>query len=392
MDENIQAVRFRRAFVILLVAAISLLFLRMVRGFLLSVFLAAIFAGLAYPMYAWLVRRMGEKRKGWAAFLTVLALLFGVALPLGAFLVLVVNEGAQMSQQVQTWIATQSGLLEQARSWLERLPFAERWLPPRGRIVEQLTALANRAGPVLMGTLAAATRGTLSFVLHLFVMLYALFYFLIDGPSILRRILYYVPLGPREEGELLGRFVSVTRATLKGSFLIGALQGVLSGIAFWIAGIPAAAFWGTVMVVFSLIPAVGGGIIWVPAVIYLFIAGRAVAAIALLVWCALVVGSVDNVLRPRLVGRDARMSDLLILLSTLGGISFFGALGFIVGPIVAALFVTIWHIYGDVFQEWLPKVPVGPMVGTPASQLPVLAPADRDVAELPGETRGRDGL
>jgi predicted PurR-regulated permease PerM len=117
------------------------------------------------------------------------------------------------------------------------------------------------------------------------------------------------------------------------------------------------------MVVLSIIPAVGAAIIWVPAVIYLSVQGDALAAVGLLTWCASVVSLVDNFLRPRLVGRDARMSDLLILLSTLGGIALFGAAGFIAGPIVAALFVTIWHIFGEVFHEWLPEVPTGSLLG-----------------------------
>jgi len=125
----------------------------------------------------------------------------------------------------------------------------------------------------------------------------------------------------------------------------------------WLAGVPAPAFWGTVMVVLSLIPAVGAAAVWVPAVIYLFAVGKTTAALGLFVWCALVVSTVDNFLRPRLIGRDARMSDLMILISTLGGITVFGVLGFIVGPIVAALFVTVWHIYGQAFRGWLPGAP-----------------------------------
>ncbi|HVS03690.1 MAG TPA: AI-2E family transporter, partial [Thermoanaerobaculia bacterium] len=101
----------------------------------------------------------------------------------------------------------------------------------------------------------------------------------------------------------------------------------------------------------------GAALVWVPAVIYLFLVGKVAAGVGLLLWCALVVSTIDNFLRPRLIGRDARMSDLLILLSTLGGIFLFGAVGFIVGPIVAALFVTIWHIYGETFSDWLPAVP-----------------------------------
>jgi predicted PurR-regulated permease PerM len=156
---------------------------------------------------------------------------------------------------------------------------------------------------------------------------------------------------------LLERFVSVTRATIKGSLFIGFLQGSLAGLAFWVAGVPGAAFWGAVMVVLSIIPAVGAGLVWVPAVVYLFLAGAPLAAVGLLLWCVLVVGTVDNLLRPRLVGRDARMSDLLILLSTLGGIVLFGVVGFVVGPIVGALFVTTWDIYGEAFQHWLPAEP-----------------------------------
>jgi predicted PurR-regulated permease PerM len=186
-----------------------------------------------------------------------------------------------------------------------------------------------------------------------------MFFFLVDGPALLRQILYYIPLGSAQEDQLLERFVSVTRATLKGSLLIGVIQGVLAGVAFWAAGVPAAAFWGTVMVVLSIIPAVGAALVWVPAVAYLGLTGQVTAAIGLFAWCAVVVSSIDNFLRPLLVGRDARMSDLMILLSTMGGIVLFGALGFIVGPIVAALFVTVWHIYGNAFRDWLPEVPAG---------------------------------
>jgi predicted PurR-regulated permease PerM len=156
---------------------------------------------------------------------------------------------------------------------------------------------------------------------------------------------------------LLERFVSVTRATLKGSLLIGIIQGALAGLAFWLAGIPGAAFWGTITAVVSIIPAIGSAIIWVPMVIYLLVTGHTGAGLGLLLWSVLVVSTIDNFLRPRLVGRDTRMSDLLVLLSTLGGLGLFGPVGFIVGPIVAALFVTVWHIYGEAFRDRLPGLP-----------------------------------
>ena len=148
--------------------------------------------------------------------------------------------------------------------------------------------------------------------------------------------------------------MSVTRATLKGSLVIGVVQGSLAGLGFMVAGIPSAAFWGTVMAVLSIIPAIGSGLVWVPAVIYLFATGDAGTALLLGIWCLAIVGTVDNFMRPWLIGKDTKMPDLLILLGTLGGLILFGATGFIIGPIVAALFVTAWDIYGRVFQNYLP--------------------------------------
>jgi predicted PurR-regulated permease PerM len=350
------ALRFRKAFLLFLAVGISVLFLLVIRPFLLSVFLAAIFAGLTYPLYGWVLERFGG-RKALSAVTTLLLLLVGVGVPLAGFLTLVAAEAVQVSQGAEAWFRDQAPRLDQLRSFVRRIPFADRLVPESDQIAQQFREVAGRTGPALMGAVAAATRGTLNFVLQVFILFYALFYFLVDGPSILRKILHYIPLAPGEKEQLMERFVSVSRATLRGSLLIGVIQGGVAGLAFWVAGVPGPAFWGTVMVVLSIIPAVGAALIWIPAVIYLFMVGQVAAGVGLLVWCAIVVSTLDNFLRPRLIGRDARMSDLLILLSTLGGILVFGAVGFIVGPIVAALFVTVWHIYGEAFQDWLPQVP-----------------------------------
>jgi len=355
-ESNRAALRFRQAFLLLLVAGISLLFLLVVQRFILAVLLAAVFAGMAHPLKEWIRGKLGG-RANLAAVTTILVLLIGVGVPLTGFLTLVATEAVQVSQGAEGWLDDQSDRLERARGFLERFPLVDRLIPEGDAMAEQFQEIAGRTGPMLMGTLAAATRGTASFLLQAFILLYALFYFLRDGPRILQTVLRLIPLRREEKDQLLERFTSVTRATLKGSLLIGMIQGGLAGIAFWLAGVPGPAFWGTVMVVLSIIPAIGAGLVWVPAVAYLFMVERFVAAVILLAWCAVVVGTVDNFLRPRLIGRDARMSDLLILLSTLGGIVLFGAVGFIVGPIVAALFVTVWHIYGETFSEWLPRMP-----------------------------------
>jgi predicted PurR-regulated permease PerM len=155
---------------------------------------------------------------------------------------------------------------------------------------------------------------------------------------------------------MLDKFTSVTRATLKGSLLIGLLQGGLAGIAFAVVGIDNAVFWGTLMAVLSIIPSVGSALVWAPACLILILQGSVGAGVGLLVFCALVVGSLDNLLRPMLVGKDTRMHELMIFFGTLGGIMMFGISGIFIGPLIASLFVTIWELYGIAFADFLPEV------------------------------------
>jgi len=208
----------------------------------------------------------------------------------------------------------------------------------------------------LINGLSSAAFGTVNFLFMGFIFLYTMFFFLMEGDKLLARILYYLPLKDQDESRLLEKFTSVTRATLKGTAIIGVIQGGLAGLAFVVVGIDSAIFWGTIMTVLSIIPAVGSGLIWFPAAIILFVGGSHVKAVGLLLFCGLLVGSLDNFLRPRMVGRDIKMHDLMILFGTLGGISLFGIIGFIIGPIVAALFITVWEIYGEAFRDVLPEV------------------------------------
>jgi predicted PurR-regulated permease PerM len=148
----------------------------------------------------------------------------------------------------------------------------------------------------------------------------------------------------------------VTRATLKGTLLIGVIQGGLGGLGFFLVGIPGVAFWATIMAVLSIIPAVGAAIVWIPAVLYLLAVGQVGRCVVLLLWCVIIVSNADNVLRPKLVGKDAKMPDLMILVGTLGGLGMFGATGVILGPVLAALFLTIWDLYGEAFSDDLEEV------------------------------------
>jgi predicted PurR-regulated permease PerM len=195
--------------------------------------------------------------------------------------------------------------------------------------------------------LAAGAKGTATFFLLLFVMLYAMFFFLIHGPALLDATLHFLPLTNEDEARLLGTFASVGRATLKGTLIIGIIQGGLAGLGFWVVGIPGFVFWSAIMAVLSILPGIGAALIWIPAVVYLIIEGQAGHAVGLGLWCAIVVGTIDNLLRPLLIGKDTEMPDLLVMLSTLGGLALFGAPGILVGPIIGALYITVWKLWGN---------------------------------------------
>jgi len=263
--------------------------------------------------------------------------------------------GAERPTPVQHHLGTASAF--NTHDWLvRRFPSLARYVPEQGEIAAEIAAIAKATGTFLVASATEFTARTASFLLNLFIMLYAMFYFLRDGRQMLEKIFYYTPLNHEDEVRVVERLISVTRATIKGTLLIGIIQGTLAGIGFWVAGIDGAAFWGTVMAVLSVVPGIGAALVWVPAVIYLFIIGHSLAATLLLAWCAAGVGTIDNMLRPKLVGKDAKMPDLLILLGTLGGLFFFGPIGFIIGPLVCGLFLTVWDIYGATFKDVLPPV------------------------------------
>lgn len=356
-QSGISRQKFRTAFVLALVIAVSVLFLAVTWPFLQPLLLGALLAGLCRPLYAW-VTRLLRGRRSLGAIITLLILFVLVAGPLSAFLGVVVQQALHVSDQAIPWVKQHFGAgTFNAHDWLvQRFPALADHIPSQEQLVASVGIAAKSAGAFLVAVASRMTAGTASFLLNLFVMVYAMFFFLKDGETILERIFYYLPLSNEDESLLLQRFTSITRATIKGTLVIGVIQGALAGVAFWVAGIDGAAFWGTIMAILSIVPGIGAALVWVPAVIYLYVIGQGVAGTLLLAWCATVVGTIDNVLRPILVGKDAKMPDLLILVGTLGGLFLFGPIGFIVGPIVCGLFLTVWDIYGATFKDLLPPV------------------------------------
>jgi len=384
-SSGISRQRFRAVFVILLVAAVSVAFLAVTWPFLKPLLVGAMFAGLCRPLYHWLTRVLGG-RTTLAAALTLLIVFLLIAGPISAFVGVVVSQALNVSEQAIPWVQQHFGAAStfNAHDWLvHRFPALAPYVPDQAKIVETVGNAAKTAGAVLVGGASRITAGTATFLLNLFVMFYAMFFFLKDGRKIVERIFYYTPLNHGDEERMLERLTSVTRATVKGTLVIGAIQGALAGLGFFFAGIDGAAFWGTLMAILSVVPGIGAALIWVPGVIFLFITGHALAGTLLLAWCATVVGTIDNILRPTLVGKDAKMPDLLILVGTLGGLFLFGPIGFIVGPMVCALFLTVWDIYGTTFRDILP-----PVKSLHSGELKRPDATLEDKADAPAETAG----
>lgn len=351
MDRDV----IHKSFVLILVVFISAIFVFMIRPFLMAVLLAGIFSALAHPFYRRITRRLGGRRQ-LASAITLVLIVMVIVLPLAGLLGVVTAQAIKVGQSVTPWVQKQLASPDAVTQWLSELPFYDDIAPYRDTIIQKAGELVATLTRILVNGVQAATMGTVHFIFMLFILLYAMFFFLMDGNKLLEKMLYYIPLEDEDEKRMLNRFTSVSRATLKGTAVIGVLQGGLSGVAFAVVGIPSAVFWGTVMTVLSIIPGIGTALVWGPAAIVLAAQGHWGGAIGLAVFCGLVVGSIDNFLRPKLVGKDTEMHDLLILFSTLGGIALFGFIGVILGPIIAALFVTVWEIYGVVFKDVLPEV------------------------------------
>ncbi|MDD2465010.1 MAG: AI-2E family transporter [Desulfobulbus sp.] len=364
---------------LVMVLLISALFLDMISQFLMPMFMAGIFSAMLSPTHRWLNHRIGG-RENLASILVLIGVVILVLAPLSILIGVVVGQAISVSQSVTPWVQSFINEPTAISSYMERLPYYHEILPYRAVIIEKAGLVVGNISTFLINSLSSVTKLTVNAIFSSIIMLYVMFYFLTMGEVLLTKILYFLPMHDRDERLLLRRFTSVTKATLKGTLIIGALQGGICGIAFALAGIQGPVFWGTVMAVMSIIPAFGTAIVWGPALVILGLKGDFLGVGILGVLCGAVAGNLDNLLRPRLVGKDTEMHDLFVLFGTLGGISLFGILGIIIGPIVAALFITIWEIYGKAFESYLPDV--GPLFSKPTTEgtAPEFLPDD-DTAE-----------
>jgi len=312
-----------------------------------AVFWAVILAIIFAPLQRRLHQYLGNRRN-LTAFITLMVCLIVAVLPVILITGLLVQEGASLYKQIESGELDVGSFVGTAR---ELLPASlEQQLQRFGlgdvdQIRERLASWALEGSQFLATKAFSFGQGTFQFLVSFFLMLYLLFFLIRDGRDLVVRIRRALPLSDNQKRRLFSKFTRVVRATVKGNIVVAATQGFLGGAIFAVLGIPAAALWGVLMAFLSLLPAVGAGLIWTPAALYFLMKGMVLQSVILTLYGILVIGLVDNILRPILVGRDTKMPDYLVLISTLGGLALFGLNGFVIGPLIAALFMSTWGLF-----------------------------------------------
>ena len=309
---------------------------------------AAIIALLFVPLHRWLFARL-RGRRTLAALLTLAMVLVIVILPLALITAAMANEATSLYQRLQSGEVNPANYLHGAYDALPRWSTAlldRLGLTDFDTLQRRLTVALSEGTRYIATQAFSLGQNTFEFVASLFITLYLAFFLIRDGEDVARLIRRSVPLASEDKKELAAKFTTVVRATVKGNLLVAAIQGALGGVAFWFLGVSGALLWGVLMAFLSLLPAVGAALVWVPVALYFFMTGAYWQCIALSAWGVLVIGLVDNLLRPILVGKDTRMPDYVVLITTLGGLAVFGINGFVLGPAIAAMFMAVWHIYG----------------------------------------------
>lgn len=329
---------------VVLVVLITIAFVWILRPFYGAIFWATMLAIVFGPLYRRLL--LGNRtRRTPAALLTTVVIVLLVILPAAMVTGMLVQEGLGVYKRVQSGELNFVRYLQQMIAMLPS--WATEWLDRSGltdfaQMQERISAGLMQGVQFFATQAFAVGTNTLGFIVSFFIMLYLLFFLLRDGDWLARRIRAAVPLEHGLQHELASKFAGVVRATIKGSLVVAIVQGALGGLIFAILGINAPVFWGVIMAFLSLLPAVGTALVWLPVAIYFLVTGSIVQGIVLIAYGVIVIGLVDNVLRPILIGKDTKMPDYIVLISTLGGMSIFGINGFVIGPLIAAMFIAVW--------------------------------------------------
>jgi predicted PurR-regulated permease PerM len=332
---------------VLLVIAVSLAFAWIVWPYFGAVLWATILAIVFAPSYRHLAKSM-RQRRNLAALVSVVIVVMIVILPVTLITALLLQEAFTTYERIQSGELNIGQYFKQIfgtlPAWLTDL--LDRFqLTNLGLMQQRLSSSMMKASQFLATQALSIGTNTFDFILDLFIVLYLLFFLLRDGDGLTRRIRDAIPLYPEQQRDLFNKFTAVIRATIKGTIVVAIVQGALGGLIFWILGVHAPALWGALMAVFSLLPAVGSALIWLPVAIYFLATGAIWQGIVLTAFGVLVIGLVDNVLRPVLVGKETKIPDYVVLVATLGGIAIFGINGFVIGPVIAAMFMAVWDLF-----------------------------------------------
>jgi predicted PurR-regulated permease PerM len=327
------------------VLLVTVSFFCLIKDFLLACFWAIILAVVFDPAYQRFKKYFKNSEK-LPLFLTMLMIILVFVIPFLTITLMITEESTDYYKKIESGEINPRLYFQDT---LSLLPKFNKLPHIRGISVEQIsTSVGNafaQAVKYIAQQVPALTQNILNLIVQVALAFYILFFLLRDGHQLIRKFIYLIPIGDRIEIELFERFTSVARATIKGGLIVAVIQGSIGGLLFWLVGIPAAFLWGILMIVLSLLP-IGSTLIWGPAAVILFLQGETLKAVILLTAGILAIGMIDNFLRPRLIGKDIKMSDYLVLVSTLGGLAWFSLTGFVLGPIIAALFITCWDILG----------------------------------------------
>jgi predicted PurR-regulated permease PerM len=377
MNDNVA----QRIFFGILLVAVTIAFVWLIRHFLQPIFWAVALAIVFYPVNRKLRELLGGRRS-LAAALCVVTIVLVVVLPITGIIGVMATEAAGLIQRITCDPAEPADPagsadpaapaapecdkidLNAAVAWAEQqLPVVIETADRFGieeedleQLQSQLSTSAVAVSQFLAARAVSIGQDTIRVAIYFFLMLYLLFFFLRDARAILDALVRALPFGDERERHLLARFAEVSRATIKGSLVVGVVQGFIGGVLFAAVGIHAPVLWGVVMAMASMVPPIGPSLVWLPTAIVLIVQGHVLSGIIVIAVGALVIGLVDNLLRPILVGRDTRLPDYLILLSTLGGLLGFGLAGIVIGPIIAAFFLSVWEMAE---QEYADRDPSG---------------------------------
>jgi predicted PurR-regulated permease PerM len=332
---------------LLLIIAISLAFAWILWPFYGAVLWGAVLAIVFAPLFRRLSRSM-RQRRNLAALATVMIILVIVILPLTLITASLVQEASGVYEKFQ------SGELNLARNFQQVVDALPTWvanlldrfgLTNLAGVQERLSAGLMKGSQFLAAQALNIGQITLELIVRLFVMLYLLFFLLRDGDELFRIIKDAIPLRAEQQRAVFKKFATVIRATVKGTIVVAIVQGALGGLIFWFLGVRAPLLWAVLMAFLSLLPAVGAALVWLPVAIYFVATGAVWQGLVLMAYGVLVIGLVDNLLRPILVGTDTKMPDYVVLISTLGGIEIFGMNGIVLGPMIAAMFIVVWDLF-----------------------------------------------